>query len=141
MDTKQKVVAFGSLIEAIGSILRRANIPEAEALTIASCYQEWKTNEKYEVDEMVFYNGRLWRCEQAHTSQENFAPSEATASLWTPVKYTEEGYEEWRQPTGAHDAYSKGAIVSHNGKLWISTFDGANVWEPGTVSYWEEYKA
>ena len=28
----------------------------------------------------------------------------------------EEEYPEWVQPTGAHDAYSRGAKVSHNGK-------------------------
>ena len=45
-------------------------------------------------------------------------------------------WPEWSQPLGAHDAYSKGDQVSHNGKHWISTAD-ANVWEPGVYG-WEE---
>jgi hypothetical protein len=31
--------------------------------------------------------------------------------------------------------------VTHKGKVWISTFNGQNVWEPGTVGeqFWKEY--
>lgn len=48
-----------------------------------------------------------------------------------------ETYPEWVQPTGAHDAYSKGDRVSHNGKNWVSDADG-NVWEPGVYGWTEE---
>ena len=49
-----------------------------------------------------------------------------------------EEYPEWVQPTGAHDAYSLGAKVSHNGKKWISQIE-ANTVEPGTDDrYWKE---
>ena len=44
--------------------------------------------------------------------------------------------DEWRQPTGAHDAYPTGWEVEHNGKRWVS-LTPANVWEPG-VSGWRE---
>ena len=47
-----------------------------------------------------------------------------------------EEWPEWSQPLGAHDAYSKGAKVSHNGKHWISDLD-ANVWEPGQYGWTE----
>ena len=40
------------------------------------------------------------------------------------------------QPTGAHDAYPKGAHVMHGGIEWVSDVD-ANVWEPG-VSGWTQ---
>ena len=36
---------------------------------------------------------------------------------------------EWKQPTGAHDAYAKGDRVTFGGKVWESTIDG-NVWSP-----------
>lgn len=51
-------------------------------------------------------------------------------------------YEEWKPWDGISDKYQYGDIVSHNGKLWISTFNGQNVWEPGTPgtgSLWAEY--
>ena len=44
--------------------------------------------------------------------------------------------DEWKQPTGAHDAYDVGAIVSHNGKIWINT-SPANIYEPGVFG-WNE---
>lgn len=64
-------------------------------------------------------------------------------NVWPPDIYgweLESGgeeYPEWVQPTGAHDAYNIGDIVSHNGQLWISTV-ASNVWEPGAYG-WELY--
>ena len=47
--------------------------------------------------------------------------------------------EPWAQPTGAHDAYPLGAIVTDAGKTWVSLIP-ANVWQPG-VSGWREQVA
>lgn len=40
----------------------------------------------------------------------------------------------WQQPEGAHDAYKKGAEVSHKGSVWTSDVDN-NVWEPGVYGW------
>lgn len=51
-------------------------------------------------------------------------------------------YEDWTPWDGISDKYQYGAIVSRNGKLWISVFKGKNVWEPGTPGtefMWVEY--
>lgn len=51
-------------------------------------------------------------------------------------------YEPWKPWDGISKDYLYGAIVSHNGKLWISVFNGQNVWEPGAVgteNLWSEY--
>lgn len=48
-----------------------------------------------------------------------------------------EEWPAWSQPVGAHDAYSSGAKVSHNGKHWISSVDN-NVWEPGVYGWTEQ---
>ena len=58
-----------------------------------------------------------------------------------PVQPT---YPEWKPWDGISKNYQRGDIVSHNGKLWESVFDGQNVWEPGAVgteALWVEYKA
>lgn len=81
------------------------------------------------------YNGLLYRCAQPHTSQSDYTPSTAV-SLWTRIADPTQEWPEWIQPAGAHDAYAKGAKVSHNGKHWVSTAE-ANVWEPGAYG-WEE---
>lgn len=50
-------------------------------------------------------------------------------------------YPAWKPWNGISNDYQPGAIVKHNGKVWISTFSGQNVWEPGTVGeqFWAEY--
>ena len=57
-----------------------------------------------------------------------------------PVQPT---YPEWKPWDGISKNYQRGDIVSHNGKLWESVFEGQNVWEPGTVgteALWVEVK-
>jgi hypothetical protein len=53
-------------------------------------------------------------------------------------------YEVWTPWDGISDKYQQGAIVEHNGKVWISEYNGQNVWEPGAVgtdALWREYTA
>ncbi len=46
---------------------------------------------------------------------------EQTAKIWKPV-------------TGAHDVFTLGEVVEHNGKKYVSNHP-ANSWEPGTLEY------
>lgn len=51
-------------------------------------------------------------------------------------------YKPWKPWDGISKDYQKGAIVSHNGELWQSAFDGQNVWEPGAIGtgiLWRKY--
>lgn len=51
---------------------------------------------------------------------------------------------EWKPWDGISKDYQKGAVVSHNGKLWESVFDGQNVWQPGTAgteNLWVKYNS
>jgi len=43
--------------------------------------------------------------------------------------------QPWVQPTGAHDAYPAGAVVTHNGQTWVNTHGDGNVWEPGAFGW------
>ena len=38
-------------------------------------------------------------------------------------------WPEFVRPTGAHDAYAKGAKITYRGKHYVSLIDG-NVWPP-----------
>ena len=100
-------------------------------------YDEWSADSvAYTLNDIRQYNGLLYRCVQAHTSQATWTPEDA-ASLWTRIADPAQEWPEWIQPTGAHNAYAKGAKVSHNGKHWISDVD-ANVWEPGVYGWTEQ---
>lgn len=98
----------------------------------------------YSEGERVSFEGVLYTCLQAHTSQPDWSPT-AAPSLWakvleagTPDTPTEE-VPEWVQPDSTNP-YPLGARVEHNGKVWESLVAN-NVWEPGAVgteTVWRE---
>ena len=101
----------------------------------ADLFAEWAYPIAYTVGQLRRHNGKLYRCVQSHTSQADWTP-DATASLWSVAADPAEEWPAWSQPVGAHDAYSKNAKVSHNGKHWTSSVDN-NVWEPGVYGWTE----
>lgn len=112
------------------------SLSDEEAVNAPELFPAWSSNGvAYAVGDRVSYESFLWKCLQAHTSQPDWTPT-AAVSLWTRIDDPSEEWPEWRQPTGAHDAYEKGYKVSHNDKHWISNVD-ANVWEPGVYG-WDE---
>lgn len=128
MISREKAIALRKLIEKLS-----ADLSDAEAYTAPELFPAW-TLKAYEAGDRVQYNGILYKCLQSHTAQSDWTPDVAV-SLWVRVDDPSIEYPEWRQPTGAHDAYAKGDKVSHNGKHWQSDVDG-NVWEPPTM--WTE---
>lgn len=104
---------------------------QAEEVTVL--YPVWESGVAYAVGDRRQYNGLLYRCVQAHTSQADWTP-DVVPALW--VRTSTEEWPEWIQPQGAHDAYNAGDKVSHNGKHWISDID-ANVYEPGVYGWTE----
>lgn len=121
-------IAFVSLAES-GSI---------DAVTAGehkAVFGEWQAGVAYAVGQYRNYRGKLYRCVQAHTSQEGWEP-DAAASLWSVAADPAEEWPKWAQPIGAHDAYNAGDKVSHSDKKWTSDLDG-NVWEPGVYG-WSE---
>ena len=99
-------------------------------------FPTWAVDKDYKVGDRVDYSGKLYKCLQAHKSQADWTPDVAV-SLWVNISDPGEEWPEWKQPTGAHDAYEIDAKVSHSGKHWISIVD-ANVWEPGVYG-WDEF--
>lgn len=108
-------------------------LDDDEAETVTVLFENWQSGVFYEVGDRRQYDGLLYRCVQAHTSQEEWQPPNVPA-LW--VRTSTEEWPEWIQPTGAHDAYSAGDKVTHNEKHWISDVDN-NIWEPGVYGWTE----
>ena len=100
-------------------------------------FVKWDENWRGKAGDIVQDEGQLYRSiHDVKDAGQNRKPSE-TPSMWTPIGNPLEEFPEWVQPIGAHDAYSKDAKTSHNGKKWVSEVDG-NVWEPGVYG-WAEY--
>lgn len=111
------------------------DMDDTESLEYSDLFPKWSNNKHYKAGDRVRYESLLFKCLQAHTSQDDWTPDTAV-SLWVRVAEPVE-WPEWIQPTGGHDAYNKGDKVSHNDKHWTSDVDG-NVWEPGVYGWSEE---
>lgn len=109
------------------------SLPDEDALEAVELFPAWAAGVAYAVDQRMRYGEKLYRVVQAHTSQTGWEPPNVPA-LFTEVAKPGE-IPEWKQPTGAQDAYMTGDKVRHNGSVWISTADN-NVWEPGVYG-WE----
>lgn len=126
MITVEKAKKLRAIIERAVAALELDN--EA-ALECVELFPAWENGKAYTVETRVQYGGKLYRCVQAHTSQSDWTPPVA-ASLWSGVTVDPAtGYDEWKQPTGAHDAYKKGDRVLFNGSVYESLIDG-NAYSP-----------
>lgn len=125
--TRAEAIAYRGKIEAAASTMT-----DETALTAVELFPEWKSGKAYAVSDRAQYNGTLYKCIQAHTSQADWIPP-ATPALWKTVSVDE--YPEWVQPTGAHDAYNIGDKVTYNGQRYVCT-SNANVYAPDVYG-WE----
>ncbi len=121
-------IAFVTLTES-------GQIDDVTATENVDQFSPWAYPVAYAQGNIRRHGGVLYRCNQAHTSQADWAPDVA-ASLWSKIGDPTEEWPEWSQPVGAHDAYEAGAKVAHNGKHWTSDV-AANVWEPGVYGWTE----
>lgn len=120
-------------------LIRQAaeSLSDDDALDGVELFPAWTLDRAYKAGQRVRYGDKLYRCEQVHTSQSDWTP-DATPALWTEVSKPGE-IPEWRQPTGAQDAYNLGDRVRYpdaDGDVWVSTVEN-NVWEPGVYG-WEK---
>lgn len=120
-------------------------LDEEKAMEIGGVYDAWKPDTAYTTGEYITYgknsvgDAQLYKVVQAHTSQADWTP-DVTASLYTPIGLTDDGYPIWAQPTGVHDAYNEGDIVEYNGVLYKSLIDG-NAYSPDAYpDGWEVYE-
>lgn len=153
-ETRDSIVQVWEIVPIAGSPeeaalnlsrLQFMSLPDEAAYTFRALSQNWIAGETYygpddpsgTPQSRVLFESRLFKCLQTHASQLDWTPVTAP-SLWAEIlpgqegNEPETGYAEWVQP-GSTNGYSEGDKVLHNGHLWESSFDGANVWEPGAV--------
>ena len=113
------------------------SLDDSDALDGVELFERWNPGMVLVVNQRIAHDEKLYRVVQAHTSQAGWEPDK-TPALFTEVAKPGE-IPEWKQPTGAQDAYAKGDKVRHNDKVWQSNTDN-NVWEPGVYG-WDEANA
>ncbi len=130
MTRDELIAAVRARIAQMNTIL--TTLTDETALESAVLFPVWHQGEAYEVGARIRYNDKLYRVVQAHTSQLGWEP-DITPALFTEI--TMPGtIAEWKQPTGAQDAYNTGDRVTYNEQTWESTVDN-NVWQPGVYGW------
>ena len=129
MMNRQTAIKYRKQIEQAA-----VSLPDQDALSVPELFPHWRENMTVSVDDRICYVDKLYRVVQAHTTQIGWEP-DITPALFTEIAKPGE-IPEWKQPTGAQDAYAKGDKVRHNDKVWQSNTDN-NVWEPGVYG-WDE---
>lgn len=114
-------IAFVKMVE-------KGEIDEVTASENANLFIAWDEISTYNVNDLRQYNGKLYKCLQAHISQADWTP-DTTASLWKELGINENGIAEWSQPISSADAYNTGDEVMYNGVHYRSLVDN-NVWSP-----------
>lgn len=115
-------------------LAENGTMDEVTATEHLDVFAQWEPSVSYTVGNLRAYQDKLYKCLQAHTSQEDWTP-DVTPALWKEAGNPADEWPQWSQPIGAVDAYMKGDKVSYEEKHWISNTDN-NVWAPGTGTLW-----
>ena len=134
LDSRQASVEGASSI-AFVTLAENGSIDEVTAAEHTELFSLWGSGIAYSVGALRQHDNILYKCVQAHTSQDDWTP-DISPSLWVKASDPAEEYPDWSQPIGSHDAYNTGDKVTFDSKHWISTCD-ANIWQPGVYG-WEE---
>lgn len=110
---------------------------DEQALNCILLFPEWNgSGVEYKKDERLRYENKFYKVLLDHTSQEDWIPG-STPSLYVEISDPSIEYPEWKQPTGAHDAYNTGDKITYKRKKYISKIN-ANVWSPDSYpTGWE----
>lgn len=110
-------------------------IPPEVAEKHVTWYKEWVKGETLIIGDRRREGSILYEV-YAEAGDNLYPPHEVPAIF---KRITLEEWPQWVQPTGAHDSYSVGAKVTHEGKKYTSKIDG-NTAVPGTDGrWWEEF--
>lgn len=131
MTPQEKARQLRPLIEKAA-----VSLDDSDALEAVELFPLWAAGVAYALDVRVRFEGKLYKCVQAHTSQEDWTP-DITPALWVDVAEPHT-IPVWRQPTGAQDAYRIGDLVHYptaDDPVYRCTID-YNVYAPD-VTGWE----
>ena len=109
-----------------------------EILSVSTIFDEWQVGANYSTGDIIRYKSNLYQVLQPVMGAQAEHTPDVAVSLYKQIGEPDEsGVFPWVQPLGSTDAYAKGAVVTHNGKTWVSDID-ANVWEPGVYGWSEK---
>lgn len=95
------------------------SLPDGDAAKAVELFPAWAYPVSYIVGNRVSDGGKLYKCQQAHTSQEGWKPS-ATPALWVVIDVTHAGTQDDPIPAsrGMEYEYGKYYLDSEDGKTY-----------------------
>lgn len=78
---------------ALAMSAQKTTLTDDEALAVKNLQKEWKSGEKVEVGDRRQYKDLLYKCRQAHTTQDNWTPDQYQAG-WEVIDEIHAGTKE-----------------------------------------------
>ena len=120
--TRAKAKQLRQLIERIA-----VTLADETALTGVELFPMWAIGRAYAVNDRVQYNGALYKCVQAHTSQADWAPGvTGTEILWTEICEAHDGTKYDPIPYNGNMALENGKYYTQDGVLYLCNRDTGN---------------
>ncbi len=96
------------------------SLPDSDAAKAVELFPAWAYPVSYIVGSRVSDGGKLYKCRQAHTSQESWKPS-ATPALWVAIDVAHAGTQDDPIPAarGMEYEYGKYYLDSEDGKVYL----------------------
>ena len=112
--TPQRAARLRPLIEAAAT-----SLSDGEAVAAVELFPKWEHPHDYVVGNRVSDGGKLYKCQQAHTSQTDWNPA-ATPALWVVIDATHAGTQDDPIPAsrGMEYEYGKYYLDSEDGKTY-----------------------
>ena len=110
----------------IAQQINSLSVDDQTAVRMTEFYPDWDAGQAYTAGYKVQHGGKLWRCIQAHTSQDSWAPSTDTASLWARIDETHDGTQYDPIPYDGSMALTAGLYYIQDGVTYLCTRDTGN---------------
>ena len=110
----------------IAQKINTLEVDDNTALRMVEYYPAWASGQAYTAGYKAQHGGKLWRCIQAHTSQDSWAPSTDTASLWERIDETHDGTQYDPIPYDGSMALTAGLYYIQDGVTYLCTRDTGN---------------
>ena len=113
--TPQRAAKLRPVIEAAAT-----SLSDGEAAKAVELFPAWAYPVNYVVGNRVSDGGKLYKCQQAHTSQTDWNPA-ATPALWVVIDVAHAGTQDDPIPAsrGMEYEYGKYYLDSEDGKLYL----------------------
>ena len=101
------------------------SLADSEALEVVTLYPEWAAGVDYSTGYKVQRGGALYKCLQAHTSQDGWEPENVPA-LWEEICETHDGSRYDPIPYEGSMALVSGKYYSQDGVTYLCSRDTVN---------------